>query len=231
MDALTLNRQVEGLAASHQRLLSTLDPIEGQGLTDEMVRRPSRLPNWTVGHVLTHLARHADSFTRLTMAAENAAPGSFDPVDQYPGGVEIRNADIEAGATRGARDQMVDLRRSIYELEGAWVVARRAWFGRGRLLAGFEVPISELPLRRWREVEVHIGDLGLDELGCDGPDSWSAEYVRHDLTVMAMQWRARGPMGMTELPTLVLRLDPAYRLAWLLGRFDVEGVASAGMIA
>ena len=225
MDATALNRQVEGLAASHQRLLSVLDPIDGEGLTDEMVRRPSRLPDWTVGHVLTHLARNADSYTRLTMAAE-----SGESVDQYPGGATGRNADIEAGAVRTARDQIADLRRSVYELEGAWAVARDAWFGRGRLMSGHEVPISELPLRRWREVEVHTGDLGLRELGLDGPELWSTDYVRHDLAVMTMQWKSRGSMGMTDLPAPVLRLEPPRRLAWLLGRLDVDGVAPAGMM-
>ena len=225
MDATALNRQVEGLAASHQRLLSVLDPIDGEGLTDEMVRRPSRLPDWTVGHVLTHLARNADSYTRLTMAAENG-----ESVDQYPGGATGRNADIDAGAVRAARDQIADLRRSVYELEGAWAVARDAWFGRGRLMSGHEVPISELPLRRWREVEVHTGDLGLRELGLDGPESWSTDYVRHDLAVMTMQWKSRGSMGLTDLPTAVVARPAHERLAWLLGRFDVDGVAPAGMM-
>jgi maleylpyruvate isomerase len=71
MDATALNRQVEGLAASHQRLLSTLDPMDGEGLTDEMVNRPSRLPDWTVGHVLAHLARNADSMTAMTVPVDS----------------------------------------------------------------------------------------------------------------------------------------------------------------
>ncbi len=225
MDATALNRYVEGLAASHQRLLATLDPIEGDGLTDEMVRRPSRLPDWTVGHVLTHLARNADSMTAMTRAAERG-----DVIDQYPGGIARRNADIEVGAGRPARDILSDLRRSIYELEGTWAAAREAWFGGGRLVTGSEVPISDLPLRRWREVEVHTADLGLRELGFDGPESWSADYVRHDLAIMSMQWKARGSMGLTDLPVQVLRLDPARRLGWLLGRLDVDGVAPARMM-
>ncbi len=225
MDATALNRQVEGLAAAHQRLLSALDPIEGGGLTDEMVRRPSRLPDWTVGHVLAHLARNADSMTAMTRAAERG-----DVIDQYPGGVARRNADIEVGAGRPARDILSDLRRSIYELEGTWAAAREAWFGRGRLVTGSEVPISDLPLRRWREIEVHAGDLGLAEFGLDGTDSWSVDYVRHDLAIMSMQWKARGSMGLTDLPVQVLRLEPARRLGWLLGRVEVDGVPSAGMV-
>jgi maleylpyruvate isomerase len=225
VDPTELNRHVEGLASSHQRLLSALAPLSGDGLDDEMARRPSRLPGWTVGHVLTHLARNADSYTRLTAAAERG-----EVVDQYPGGASSRNADIDSGAGRGARELVDDLRRSIYELEGAWATAREAWFGRGRLMMGVEVPIAELPMRRWREVEVHLGDLGLRELGLDGPDSWSRDYVRHDLVNMTMQWKARGSMGLTDLPGAVVGRPPHERLAWLLGRLSVDGVAPAGLM-
>jgi hypothetical protein len=48
--------------------------------------------------------------------------------------------------------------------------------------------------------------------------------------MLSMQWKSRGSMGMTDLPAAVLRLDPARRLAWLLGRLDVDGVAPAGMM-
>ena len=34
-------------------------------LGDDDVRRPSGLPAWTVGHVLAHVARNADSHVRL----------------------------------------------------------------------------------------------------------------------------------------------------------------------
>jgi hypothetical protein len=98
------------------------------------------------------------------------------------------------------------------------------------LMMGVEVPIAELPMRRWREVEVHLGDLGLRELGLDGPDSWSRDYVRHDLVNMTMQWKARGSMGLTDLPGAVVGRPPHERLAWLLGRLSVDGVAPAGLM-
>ncbi|NDF31403.1 MAG: hypothetical protein EB147_04135, partial [Acidimicrobiia bacterium] len=169
--------------------------------------------------------RNADSFVRLTLAAEND-----EVVEQYSGGLEARRRDIENGSTRSAREIIDDLRRSIYSLEGAWAGARRAWFGRGRLSMGAEVPISDLPLRRWREVEVHAGDLGLPELGLDGPDTWSMDYVRFDLPVMTMQWKSRGSMGLTDLPAPILGLAPARRLGWLMGRVDVDGVEPASVM-
>ena len=54
-------------------------------LTDEVARGPSRLPGWSVGHVLTHLARNADS---VVWRLEGAALGELR--DQYPGGLEQR---------------------------------------------------------------------------------------------------------------------------------------------
>ena len=47
----------------------------------------------TVGHVLTHIARNGDSFTRMMSAAIKG-----DVVTQYEGGHAQRSADIAAGA-------------------------------------------------------------------------------------------------------------------------------------
>ena len=66
--------------ASHQRLLGTLEALD-----DATARHPSRLPDWTVGHVLTHLARNADSHVHILGAAMRG-----DAVEQYPGGYEQR---------------------------------------------------------------------------------------------------------------------------------------------
>ncbi len=93
------------------------------GLRDEAARAPSLLPGWSVGHVLTHVARNADSVVRRL---EGAARG--DLLDQYPGGVEQRRADIEAGAGRPAAELVADVAatsravaREMAELpEAAW---------------------------------------------------------------------------------------------------------------
>ena len=44
---------------AHQRLIGT-----GSGLDDAQIRRASLLPEWSIGHVLTHLARNADGHSR-----------------------------------------------------------------------------------------------------------------------------------------------------------------------
>lgn len=219
-DATTINRQVEGLAASHQLLLGRLG-----GLTDDMVARPSLLPEWTVGHVLAHIAHQGDSISRLFRAAELG-----EMVDQYEGGFAARVAAIERDASLSADEHVTGVRRSIYALEGAIASAREGWYGSARMVSGIEVPVTDLPLRRWREVEVHMGDLGLAELQCVGPDSWSLDYVRHDLSVMTMQWKSRGSMGLTDLPSQIRTQSPTVRLGWLMGRATIDGLAPAGLM-
>jgi maleylpyruvate isomerase len=219
-DATTINRQVEGLAASHQLLLERLG-----NLTDVMVARPSLLPEWTVGHVLAHIAHQGDSISRLFRAAELG-----EMVDQYEGGFAARVAAIERDASLSADEHVTGVRRSIYALEGAIASAREGWYGSARMVSGIEVPVTDLPLRRWREVEVHMGDLGLAELQCVGPDSWSLDYVRHDLSVMTMQWKSRGSMGLTDLPSQIRTQSPTVRLGWLMGRATIDGLAPAGLM-
>lgn len=83
-------------------------------------------------------------------------------------------------------------------------------------------PGAEAPLLRWRDVVVHHTDLGV---GYDW-DDWPADYVRLDLERMTMLWNSRRPMGLTGLPPLALQAPPAQRLAWLLGRARIDGVAA-----
>jgi maleylpyruvate isomerase len=220
-DPVLLNRRVEGLAESHQSLLADLE-----SLTDDLVKRPSLLPSWTVGHVLAHLEQQARSVTRLVDGAERG-----EVVDQYPGGLAARAEAIERLSTRTAGEHVRSVRDSIYELEGTLARAREAWFGYGRMVSGIDVPVTDLPLRRRREVEVHAGDLGIGDWGPVGPDRWADDYVRDDLSVLTMQWKARGSMGLTDLPSPVATRPPRERLAWLLGRRDIDGVAPAGLIS
>lgn len=215
MDTRRLDDDIAGCAAAHQRLLDALD-----GLADDDARRPSLLPGWSVGHVLTHLARNADSFTQIVAAA-----GGDEPVAQYPGGAAQREHDIETGSGRPAAALVDDVRRSIWRLEQAWAGATtEAWQGRA---AGLHDTFSviQLPARRWREVEIHHSDLGIGFTWRD----WSPEFVRRNLPGLARVWASRRPMGMTELPPAALSASPHERLAWLVGRVEIEGLEPAGI--
>jgi maleylpyruvate isomerase len=188
------------VADAHARFLEAI-----RQLRDEDVRRPSLLPGWTVGHVLTHVARNADSHVRR---AEAAVRG--DVVDQYPGGYARRDADIEAGAGRPAAEIRDDVRRSAEAVEEAWRgVPPAAWTGRTRDANGRERPLFELPSRRWQEVEVHVVDIGVGVTHRD----WSGQFV--------LEWLPRTRERMwDELPSPigVQFDDPRDELAWLYGR-------------
>jgi len=210
-DDRMLDQHVAGCAAAHQRLLSSL-----LDLTDAECREPSLLPDWSRGHVLSHLARNADSHTHLLIAA-----GKGDIADQYPGGIQARNQAIKDGSNRSAAELTGDVRTSIYALEAQWAGATpTTWAGEGRNARGAVIAMSDLVFFRWREVEVHHADLGREF----GWQQWSELYVRLELDKQIMTWRSRKPMGLTDLPRAAMQLSPAHRLAWLLGRVEVEGL-------
>lgn len=207
---------VAGAMAGHRRLLATVESID-----DAAVARPSLLEGWTVGHVISHLARNADSHVRMLVAAE-----SGQIADQYPGGAAGRAADIADGASRGAADLRDDLAASINRLETCWAATTElGWAGEGRTVAGL-LPAAELGFRRWREVEVHHVDLGL----AYGTRHWPDDYVRRELAVLGMLWSSRRPMGLTELPVMARRAPDHVRLAWLLGRTEIDGVDPARVL-
>jgi maleylpyruvate isomerase len=190
---------------AHRRLLRVVDTID-----DATVRHPSLLPGWTVGHVLTHLARNADSHVRR---AEAAARGEM--IDQYPGGWAGRTAEIEAGAARSAAELVSEAHTASARCEHAWAAAPPdAWNVISRDASGRERPLHELPGRRWQEVEVHLVDLGIGITWRDWPDDFVATWlprVRRSLP-------NRLPAGASgfEAPAL----DGRDELAWLYGRLE-----------
>jgi maleylpyruvate isomerase len=217
MDPRAVNRDVTGAAESHQRLLGHLDELLERGFDPSA---PSRLPDWTAGHVLSHIARNADSFTGVLEALSS---GEETP-RQYPS-IEARNADIESGAGRAATALVADVRSSIWRLEAAWSGFDR-WTGSYSGARKGSIPVADLPWRRWREVEVHHADLGLGY----GFADWPADFVRLELNRLEMQWSSRRPMGQTTLPEAVLRTPANERLAWMFGRRDIDGVEPAGLL-
>ena len=207
----TLNEHVAGCAASHQLLLQSLC-----SLTDEQCREPSALPGWTRGHILSHLARNAESHEHLLQCASRGEIG-----EQYIGGAQARIDGIEQHAHDSVVQLVSAVRSSIYALEAQWAATNSdGWQGSGVNSAGAILAMSDIVFLRWREVEVHHADLLLDF----SFRSWNNTFVRYELDRQVMMWRASKPMGLTPLPEQALQLSPHERLAWLLGRRDVEGL-------
>ncbi len=196
---------IAGASGAHARLLDALDRLTKASAGDDWATRPSLLPGWTVGHVLTHLARNADSHVRILEAA--AAGGH---VEQYDGGRKAREAGIEAGAHRSVDELVDDVRSSAARLEGVWAsLPDGVWDGHGFNADGDRWPCAALPFHRWREVEVHQVDLGLGASWAD----WPEDYVVREL-----------PRALATLPDRLA--DPAARrrlTAWLLGRAPSPG--------
>jgi maleylpyruvate isomerase len=167
-----------------------------ESLTEEQARGPSLLPDWSVAHLLTHLARNADSVVRRV---EGAARGEV--VAQYPGGHAGRAAEIEAGASRPVRELVDDVVSSSAKVDDAFrSLPAEAWDRLSRSVSGDEQPVSVLPFNRWREVEVHLVDLGLGYQPVDWPDALIEAWL---------------PQLLADLPA---RTDAKALAAWVLRR-------------
>ena len=187
------------VADAHVRLVAAIAALD-----DDDVRRPSLLPGWTVGHVLAHLARNADSHVQR---AEAAVRGEV--VDQYAGGDAGREAEIDDGSRRPAAEIIEDVRSSARAVDHAWAaVPAEAWVGRSRDATGRERPLFELPSRRWQEVEVHAVDVGVVS-----HRDWPTDFV--------LEWLPRTRERMWSQAPAIAAVsfdDPHDELAWLYGR-------------
>lgn len=209
-----LGRDIELARGAHRRLDAALNELISTDGFD--VAAPSRLPDWTKGHVLTHIANSGIGHVGIF---DGAARGEVTA--QYPHGVEGRAADIEAGAVRPAREQIDAFRDANEQLEERY--ATTDWRGTGTSPRGGEVPITDLPFFRTREVTIHHIDL---DIGFEF-DDLPPDYLRLELRRMEMLWTARQPMGLTPLPAAALALTPPHRLSWFMGRANVDGLAPA----
>lgn len=191
------------VADAQARFQSVIEP-----LTDRATAALSALPGWTVGHVLAHVARNADSHVRR---ADAAARG--ESVDQYPGGHHGRAGEIEGGTGRPARALVDDVARSAERLWRTWQsLPVEAWGVTTRDVGGRERPLRDLPARRWQELEVHLVDLGLGVTFWDWPDPFVAAWLPR----LRVDAGDRLPGGSRLPPEGTL--DDREELAWLYGR-------------
>jgi maleylpyruvate isomerase len=189
-----------------------------RGLGDAEVRRPTALPGWTVAHVLTHVARNADSHRRR---AEAAVAGRV--VDQYAGGASGRAAEIDAGAGRRAEELVDDVVGSAAAMQAAWPASTSpAWAGRSRDVSGAERRLDELPARRWQELEVHLVDLDVGVTHRHWPD----DFVAFWLPRLRRGLPGRLPEG-AEGPAAGA-VDGRDELAWLYGRLTRPDLPALG---
>jgi maleylpyruvate isomerase len=199
-------------------------------VTDEQWRAPSRLPDWTRGHVATHVARHADGVVRL---AQWALTGKR--LDMYPS-PEHRANDIEAGAGRSGLDLQIDMDTSAGRLSAAFdeIDGAEAWDAMVEMSRGLKVPARLLPLARLLEVVIHHVDLDIGYEITD-IDTQTVEWL--------LEWCAFRLRDREDFPRLELTADSGFTtavgsvgepvavsgsgaqlLGWLLGRTDASVV-------
>ena len=152
----------------------------GQALFERTVAKcgdlsgPSRLPQWTRGHVVTHVARNAEGLVRLLTWART---GIETPM--YPS-MDARAAGIEAGAGRSLNEQLDDVRSTGAAFAAAANrLSAQQWETTVSTRHG-SFPASAVPWMRVREVWLHLidldADIGLDIL----PDDVATALV-HDV--------------------------------------------------
>ncbi|MEV7792360.1 maleylpyruvate isomerase family mycothiol-dependent enzyme [Streptomyces sp. NPDC087512] len=216
------------LASVHdatERLLTAVGKLDNAGVTDQ-----SRLPGWTRGHVLAHLARNADALVNV-----------LEGRPMYVS-AEARDADIERDAPRPLEAQLADVRESAARFEAASAVPAD-WSRTVALRNGVTDSASRLPFRRWVEVELHHVDLGIGYELEDLPQEFTereteflaARFAGHPdvpptrLTDGTHAWSTGREEGAGEAAVRVTGA-PADLLGWLAGRrggsaLTVEGGA------
>lgn len=217
------------VSAGQRRLEETV-----AAMAPAQVAEPSALPGWTRGHVITHLARNADALINLLTWARTGEP---TPMYANP---HQRNADIDAGAPRPLDEQLADLRDAGRRFaEAAEGLSEDRWSARVRSAQGRDIPASDVPWLRTREVWIHLVDLGLGPTVDDIADDVASALVTDVAAWMSpkldvpVTLRPDGhpeltmaPPGRAEPATVT---GPANRIAgWLTGRAGLGSLTTDG---
>jgi maleylpyruvate isomerase len=178
---------------------------------DDAFAARSGLDGWSRAHVLTHIARNADGMINLlTWARTGVETPAY-------AGVDARNADIEAGATRAPaviRDDVVDssdrLAQAVREMPA------KAWAATVRNVQGTEIPATDIPWIRAREMWIHAVDLDVGASLGDLPQPMLVELIADVVRVVGAR---------EDCPPLRLVATDQDR-TWTLG--DGSGSAVSG---
>ncbi|WP_399883781.1 maleylpyruvate isomerase family mycothiol-dependent enzyme [Streptomyces sp. BBFR51] len=199
-----------------ERLLTAVGKLDNASVTQS-----SRLPGWSRGHVLAHLARNADALVNV-----------LEGRPMYVSG-EARDADIERDAPRSLDAQLADVRESAARFQETGA-APADWSRTVELRNAVTDSASRVPFRRWIEVELHHVDLGIGYELEDLP----AEFAERETAFLAARFSGHPDVPPTRLtdgtrawrtgreaddPEVTVTGPPADLLGWLAGRR--EGLA------
>jgi maleylpyruvate isomerase len=208
---------MDELRSATRRLLAT-----AERLTDTEVRRPSGLPGWTVGHVLTHIARNADALGNLCDWARTGVPKPM-----YAS-AESREADIAAGAARPAVVQAEDLATASGRLQEKFQsLPDAAWNAEVTWPNGTTRTADQIVVSRLNEVEVHYVDLSLgysfDDIPTETRDAllgYASARWRAELGVVLRSTDTPWSSPAATADAKIISGGSAALLGWVLGRTD-----------
>ena len=230
MSTSTALPQIDETLLATTRYLQALTVLD-----EESVRRPSLLPDWSRAHVVAHLSRNADAFTRVL---GQVAAG--EPASMYASN-EARDADIAdtverldlAGLVEDALASTARLTEALWACEADPDAPYTRVPGADR-----SFPLHTVGPRRRAEVEIHHSDLGTGYEPSTWPSDFSSHMVKQRQDELA---RAGGPsmvlsstdvgglwkFGEGQGPEILGTVgDLAW---WLVGRGDGQGLTcSAG---
>ncbi len=212
---------------------TTVLRASAERVSDEQAREPSLLPGWSRGHLLTHIARNADSLRNLLVWART---GIETP--QYRD-FDERTEGIEGGAGRSASELLADLDTSAAALDAeAARLPDAAWAANVTGMQGNEHQGWYTLWRRLTEVEIHHVDLGVGY----GPADWPHAFATYSLEQAAASFAGPHSPAVTlrssDAP-VVVHIGPAgdepvttvtgpvrMLLAWLTGRSTGAGLTA-----
>ncbi|MBL1084885.1 maleylpyruvate isomerase family mycothiol-dependent enzyme [Streptomyces actinomycinicus] len=203
------------------RLLTAVAKMDNVSLAE-----PSRLPGWSRGHVLAHLARNADALVNV-----------LEGRPMYASAAQ-RDADIERDASRTLEAHVTDLRESAGRFQAAGD-APADWTRTVELRHGITDSASRVPFRRWVEVELHHVDLGIGyEL-----DDLPAEFLERETDFLTDRFSGHADVPATRVtdgtrawttgreadaPEVTVTGRPADLVGWLAGRRDGAALDTQG---
>jgi maleylpyruvate isomerase len=159
MDRETTEITLPWMRQGTDLLIRTVDRLSDDGL-----RAPSALPDWSRAHVIGHLARNAEALTRLAMWAET---GVETPMYRD---MDARAEDIEVSAKGEPMKLRVELIATAAALDAAFGrLDATAWQAEVRSALGRVLPASGIPWMRVREVWLHALDLDAGVSTADFP--------------------------------------------------------------
>ncbi|MGW0907757.1 maleylpyruvate isomerase family mycothiol-dependent enzyme [Streptomyces sp. NPDC002853] len=194
-------------------------------LNNDSTAEPSRLPGWTRGHVLAHLARNADALVNVL-----AGRPMYVSAD-------ARDNDIERDAPRPLAEQLVDVRESAERFAAAGTIPAD-WSRTVELRNGVTDSASRVPFRRWVEVELHHVDLGIGYEVEDLPE----EFVQREIAFLTKRFFGNPDVPPTRVtdgthawstgrdgePEVTVSGSASDVVGWLAGRRDGSSLTAEG---